>query len=575
MKSARNSQEIEAENARLRADVLALQEQLQTAVLEKKKSEEEKEKAEQKSQRLETDKQHLELSKQHLEIDKAVLEDENKRLRGLLYGQKRERFVASTDPKQLTLALGLESAPEPEAEKEKVSYERKKPRQKRKHKPSGRKPWPADLKRVTKVILPEGDLEGMKKIGTEVTEILDFVPAKPFVWKFERPIYASKTPDPETQKTRVVCAELPSIFIPKLSVGPGMLAAIACDKFLDHLPLYRQHIRFKRLGVKIARSTMDNWLRLLAQWLEPLGEALKKEVFSADYLQADETTIRVLDKSHNLPKTGKKKPPGKTHRGYFWSYFAPVEKLCWFEYCPGRGKEYPQNALEAFTGSVQTDGYAAYDQFAESKTITLVGCLAHVRRKFFEAKNNDPRRAQQALGLIQKLYAIEREAREAALDFEQRLKLRTEKAQDAWKEFSEFLEKSYPQVLPQSAIGKAIAYAIKRSPFIEQYLYDGKLEIDNNLVENQIRPIALGRKNYLFAGSEKGAQRAALFYALLASCKLNDVDPFTWLHDVLQTLPEYPISQIDQLLPSRWNREQPNPELWPQLQETEESIEKY
>jgi transposase len=530
-----------AEIARLRAEKQALSTQIKEA----------KNKLEQAEAARQED---------HLKI--ALLEHENGELKRLLYGQKRERFVADLNPAQLTLALGLDQdEAERQPEEEQISYTRKKP-QKRKTKPRGRQPWPVHLKRREITLLPDCDLEGMNKIGEHRTEELDYIPARPFVRVFVRPIYADPTPDPDTQKTRVVCAELPPRIIAKSSIGPGMLAAIVCDKFLDHLPIDRQLKRYQRLGVRIAPSTIGNSLRLLAEQIFPLAMALKQAVFQASYLQGDETRIQVLEPTHNLPKAQKKKPPGKTHRGYFWSYYDPPGKLCWFEYCPGRGKQYPRQALKDFEGKLQTDGYGAYDQFAHSRTILLIGCLAHVRRKFFEARTHDPSRADKALDFIKQLYAIEHKAREEKLNFDQRLALRQEEALPIWEKFSTWLEEQLPQVLPQSAIGKAIAYAINRKPYIGRYLQDGILEIDNNLVENQIRPIALGRKNFLFAGSEKGAERAAMFYSLLASCKQNNRDPFTWLHDVLLTLPNHPISQIDQLLPHKWK---PNPNIPPAL----------
>ena len=539
MKTGQKTAIKEAENARLRAENLALHQRLEQVEKDKLKAEQ--------------DNRKLEEANQNMAFERELMQLEMNRLRQIIFGQKRERFVESVDPAQLTLELELEQNPsglKAETEQEEIAYTRKKT--KRTHKPTGRQPWPAHLKRVEVIIEPAGDLIGMKKIGEHRTEELDYIPSAPFVRVFVRPIYAALKPDPETQKTLIVNAEMPDRIIPKSSVGPGLLAAIVCDKFMDHLPIYRQIKRYLRLGVKLPRSTVDNWLRLLAVQLEPLGEALHKEVFDSSYLQVDETIMKVLSEMHQRPKAKKKEPPGKTHKGYFWSYYAHKEKLCWFEYCTGRGKEHPEMALDGYQGIIQTDGYAAYNQFAQSKVIDLMGCLAHVRRKFFEAKANDKQNAEKALSFIQKLYAIEKKARNENLNDDQRLALRKQEALDIWTQFSAFLDQQATQSLPQSPIGKAFTYAINRRPFVEKYLYNGSVEIDNNLVENQIRPIALGRKNYLFAGSEKGAQRAALFYALLASAKLNDIDPFTWLHDVMLRLPSHPISKIDQLLPHKW-----------------------
>jgi hypothetical protein len=310
---------------------------------------------------------------------------------------------------------------------------------------------------------------------------------------------------------------------------------------------------------------MSAWVMAVGNLLQPLYEALKKEILQSRYLQADETRMQVLDATHTLSKIIKKKPPGKTHRGYFWAFYAPLLKLALFEYQAGRGAEFPEETLKGYQGKLQTDGYVVYDAFDKKEGIELVGCLAHVRRKFFEAKGNDPKRAELALAFIQKLYQVERFARENNYTSIQRRGRRLDQAKPIWEKFKIWLTEQAldPKLLPKSAIAQAVNYALKRAPYIERYLDDGKLEIDNNLVENQIRPVALGRKNYLFAGSEKAAQNAAIIYSLLASCKQNQIDPFTWLRDVLQTLPDYPVNQVADLLPHRW---QPNPNIDPRLQ---------
>jgi transposase len=418
-----------------------------------------------KNARLEAEKQALSAQVQEAQVKLTLLEEENGQLKRLLYGQKRERFVSDLNPAQLSLDLGLEEreAVAEEIPKEEISYLRQKP-QKKKHKPTGRQPWPAHLKRVEIQLVPEGDLEGMNKIGEHRTEELDYIPAKPFVRVFVRPIYADPQPDPQTQKTRVVCAELPPRIISKSSIGPGMLAAMVCDKFQDHLPIYRQLKRYERLGVKIAASTVGNSLSLLAQQLAPLGEALQQAVFRAPYLQGDETRVQVLASTHNLPKTQKKKPPGKTHRGYFWSYFAPGEKLCWFEYCPGRGKTYPRQALKDFQGKLQTDGYGAYDQFAHSPTITLVGCLAHVRRKFFEAKNNDPKRANKALDFIKQLYALEQQAQKKSLARKSGMNSGKKRPNRSGRTSPTGLTSNYPMYYP-----KVLSEKLSPMPSIEEH----------------------------------------------------------------------------------------------------------
>lgn len=539
MNQAQKLQKKEAENALLRAQIREAE----------KRFKEEQEK-----------RQQAEAQRQQAAFQIEVLEHELANLKRFLFGQKRERFVSATDPGQLVLDLGLEEVAAPEVEEKEVAAHTR-TTAKSKAKPTGRQPWPAHLRRVETVLLPEGeDLQNMKQISEHRTEFLEYLPSEPFVRVIVRPIFADPEPDPQTGKTRVVIAELPERIVPKISAGVGLLAAIICDKFLDHLPLYRQMKRYIRLGVAIPKSTMVNWLRLVAEQLDPLYLALKKEVLRATYLQIDETRMQVLEESHNQRRSKKAQPPDKTHRGYFWTYYDPKHKLCYFEYAEGRGKEYPELCLDGFSGKIQTDGYAVYTQFDRKDGITLCGCLAHVRRKFFEAKGNDLARATQALNMIQGLYTIEQEAREQNMSDTQRQALRQQKARPIWEEFAAWLELEKDRVLPKSPIGTALTYAYNRQSYLARYLEDGAIEIDNNLVENQIRPVALGRKNYLFAGSAKGAQRAAMFYSLLGSCSQHGIDPFSWLLDIMLRLPTHPISQIDELLPHRWK---PDPQAAP------------
>lgn len=320
------------------------------------------------------------------------------------------------------------------------------------------------------------------------------------------------------------------------------MAQIIVDKFVYHLPFYRQAQRYEQLGMKIASSTLNGWLPAACGLLEPLYLALRFEVLQATYLQADETPIPVLD---NQKK-------GTTHRGYHWVYYSPEKKLVFFDYQQGRGREGPKQLLVNFQGYLQSDGYQAYEQFEQREDMVLVGCMAHARRKFEQALKSDPTRAQQALLLIQQLYMIERQARELRMNPENRYTLRQQKARPIMDTLGQWLVDEYPKILPKSAIGKAFYYLIARYNKIYLYLQDGRLEIDNNLIENSIRPVALGRKNYLFAGSHAGAQRAAMVYSLLGSCKLQDINPYEYLQDVLETLPEHPVNRLSELLPPNW-----------------------
>lgn len=497
-----------------------------------------------------------------LEAENLQLRHERDWLKRQIFGQKRERFVPD-NPEQLALELGL--AQQQEAippQTETINYERQK---KTKVKPTGRKPWPAHLERVEERIEPEGDLSNLIQIGEDRTEELDYQPGKLRVRVLIRPRYVRKIEQgTEPTSSPIVQAPMPIRPLPKASVATSLLVAIICDKYLDHLPLYRQMKRYERLGVKIPKSTLSAWMMAVGRLLMPLFEAHQAEMTKATYLQVDETRIQVLDRIKILPKDRKKKKPppkGKSHRGYYWVYYDPISKSALFDYHPGRGQEFPYQSLKDFTGIIQTDGYSVYEALEKHlPNIERTACLAHARRKFKDALKNDPQNAKEALFLIQRLYAIETQARENALSHSQRLELRGEKAQPIWISFQQWIKQKAidPDILPKSPIGKAISYTATRLPYLARYLSDGKLEIDNNLVENSIRPIALGRKNYLFAGSEQAAKYGGLFYSLLASCKAQNIDPATYLFDVIETLPNLPINKIHQLLPKNWK---PNPEL--------------
>lgn len=484
----------------------------------------------------------LQQEKQRLLAENQLLKDELAELKRLIFGSKRERFVpAQKDDTQLSLELEVETADEEQAVvKQTVSYQRA-------VKQVGKKPvrqsFPDHFPRVDVVLEPEEDVSSMRKIGEEVTEELDLEPARLFVRRYIRPRYVS-------QEESFHIAELPARPIDKGIPGPGLLAQIIVDKFVYHLPFYRQAQRYESLGMKIPSSTLNGWLPAACNLLEPLYLALKFEVLRSTYLQVDETPIPVLDKQKK-----------KTHQGYHWVYLTPENKLVLFDYQKGRNREGPKQLLKDYQGYLQTDGYQAYDQFEDRKDIVLVGCLAHARRYFEHAKDSDPVRSEHALLLIQQLYAVERLAREQNLNHEQRYQLRQEKSVPLMDALGQWLVNEYPGVLPKSAIGKAFYYLIGRYNKIYIYLQDGRLEIDNNLIENSIRPVALGRKNYLFAGSHSGAEKAAIVYSLLGSCKLQDINPYDYLQDVLERLPEHPINRLHELLPPNWKPAKINSEV--------------
>jgi transposase len=454
-------------------------------------------------------------------------------LRRLIFGSKRERFVSGAEDGQMSLPFDIEAASHEDnsiTTKEKVSsFER----QRRKNHP-GRLKLPDHLPVEEIIIEPEEDVTGLKCIGHEVTDELEYQQAILKINRYKRPKYARE------DNEGVICGELPSRPIDKGIAGPGLLSHILVSKYVYHLPFHRQSQRFKtEHQIDIPRSTMGGWQGKTANLIQLLHEEQKRQVLGQGYLQADETPIQVLDP----------KKKGKTHRGYYWVYYSPIERMVLFDYQEGRGREAPKKLLSDFKGYLQTDGYKVYDWFGQQKDITLLSCMAHARRMIEKSLDDDQKRAEYAMTEIQKLYRIERQAREQKLSAEQRHKLRLDESLPIMNELGKWMAAQVRTTLPKSPFGKALIYSISRWDNLMNYLKDGYLEIDNNLVENSIRPTALGRRNYLFAGSHAGAQSAAMFYSFFATCKHNNVDPFTWLKKVLEIIPDYPANKVSDLLP--------------------------
>lgn len=456
-----------------------------------------------------------------------------------LYGQKRERFE-NRDNDQLPLPFETEVESQQKIDEQatqKITYERKK---RRKNHP-GRMPLPDHLPVEEIIIEPEVDTTDMVRIGEEVTEELEYTPARFYIKRYIRPKYAPKN------KEGVFIGSLPTRPIDKGIAGAGLLASILVDKYVDHLPLYRQEQRFKREKIPIASSTLEGWARQSLELLDILYQKLLRETISKGYIQADESTIKVRDPAKK----------GKCHLGYYWVYHDPIDKTVLFDYQPGRSIRAANRILKNFKGYLQTDGYSAYENFGRKKEITHLFCWAHARREFEKALDNDRKRAGEALLYIQQLYKVEAEAREQGMTAEQRKKLRLDRSLPVLKDFGKWMEQELLSggSLPQSPIVKAMNYSLKRWRGLNAYLYDGVLEIDNNLVENAIRPLALGRKNYLFAGSHKAAQRAASIYSFFAICKKHEVNPYQWLKYVLENILDTKASELNKLYPQNFKKE--------------------
>jgi len=424
-----------------------------------------------------------------------------------------------------------------EAAKETITYQRK---IKKEHtNPPVRQPLPPELERREEIIEPNPIPEGSKCMGEEVTEILEYIPGTFHVRRIVRRKYAL------AREAGVVIGELPSLPLPKSNAGPSLLARLLVSKYSDHLPFHRQIEMFRREGLSLAPATVNGWFSSAVDLLHPLYETLKKEVLSSDYIQMDETAIPVMDKDR----------PGATRKGYHWIIRAPEARKLFFHYDEGsRAQRVTVDLLKDFKGAVQSDGYGAYTIYENKKDVLLLGCWAHARRKFSDALKNDPQRARFALDQIQLLYRLERRAQEEKMTKEQIEALRKTESYPLMRAFEKWLDANYSQVLPKSPIGQAVAYTYNIYPRLARYVIDGRYKIDNNGAENGIRPLALGRKNYLFCGNHEAAKRTAVIYSLLGTCKINNVNPTVWLTDVFNRISDCKTNDLSKLLPEHWNK---------------------
>lgn len=389
--------------------------------------------------------------------------------------------------------------------------------------------------------------EALERFGEEVSEQLDIVPAKFFVRRHVRPKYCCRCC--QTLHT----APMPAQPIDKGIAAPGLITHVATAKYLNHLPLYRQEAEFARMGMPIPRSTMAGWFGELEVLLEPLVSRMIELLLAEPILHADETPVPVLDPG-----------AGKTATGYLWAYrsgpWSGLQAVT-FRFSMSRGAEHPNRFLAPFAGTLLVDGYSGYNTVLKRPNIIEAGCMAHARRPFYEiAQATGSPIAQSALIAIAKLYEIEAQLK--ALPAHERVSERKARAAPILADFKPWLDQSYANAPPKSAIGQALGYAINRWSALIRYLDDGMLNIDNNPVENAIRGIALGKRNWLFAGSEAGGRRAAQFYSLIETAKLNGANPNAYLTHVLSALPLAKAKDLDALLPWKF-QPQSEPETVP------------
>ena len=380
--------------------------------------------------------------------------------------------------------------------------------------------------------------ETLQHIGEEVSERLEYVPASLSVIEEACQKYACP------KGCTVVTAQKPMQPIEKGLPGPGLLAHVAVSKYADHLPLARQESMFRRQGVELARSTLCDWMRRCAELAAPLYRLLKQRVLSSKAVQTDDTPVAVFDPELT-----------RTRKGRIWSYVGDAANpFTVYDYTPTREGEGPAAFLEDFAGYLQADAYTGYDALYadEARHVTEVACWAHARRKFFEAQNSDLMRSMIMLAYVRLLYDVEREAKDKGWTGEARRVLRQAKSLPILADIEAYLRREQPQVLPKSPIAEAIGYALNNWPALRRYCEDGDLEIDNSGAERSLRGVAVGRKNWLFFGSDNGGHTAAVLTSLIATCKRLHIDPFAYLRDIFERISAHPASRLAELLPDQW-----------------------
>jgi transposase len=406
-----------------------------------------------------------------------------------------------------------------------------------------RRPLPDHIPRMTVEIAPGEDACAscggrLRRLGCDVTEELEYVPGRFIVNRIVRPRLACSGCD------RFVQAPLPSRPIERGQPGPGLLAHVLVAKYGDHLPLYRQSQIFEREGIDLDRSTLADWVGRSTALLEPLADAIGRHMLAGQALFTDDTPVQML-----APGTG------RTDTARLWAYIrderpwaGPAPPAAAYRFSPDRRSEHPRPHLASFAGWMHADAYAGYGEFYRSGAIREVACLAHVRRKFVDVhRSQGSGLAEEAIGRIAQLYAVERGAR--GLTPEERVRLRQAEARPILDDLEAWLAAQLPSLSGKSPLAGAIRHALVRLPRLRPYLDHGILEIDNNPAERAMRGVALGRKNYLFVGSQAGGRAAAIAYTLIETAKLNGVNPQAWLADTLARIPDHKITRINKLLP--------------------------
>ena len=494
--------------------------------------------------------------KEHYDKETSILLEQIRHLRSKLFGRKSEKQISDDGVR----ILPLFDMPEPEDSELPDAEEKQIDVPAHTRKKVGRKPLPENLPRVEVVhdIAEEEKVCGcgseLSRIGEEVSEQLDIIPAKIRVIRNIRPKYACRQCEGvEDDGPSVKIAPVPEQILPKSLATAGLLAHVLSAKFIDALPFYRQEKQLARLGVEITRATMCNWAMKAANACQPLLNLLQEEVVSGPVINIDETTVQVL------------KEPGRdpTTKSYMWLFRRgdPQKKILLYQYHPTRAGDVAAAFLRGYQGYVQTDGYSGYDFLDRSQDIVHIGCWAHARRKFMDVikaqgKHRKKRgSADVALKYIRGLYRIEKKAKEDKLSAQEIYQVRQKESKPILEEFKKWLAKRSLQTPPKGLLGMAISYALNQWDRLVGYIEDGLLSPDNNGVENGIRPFVVGRKNWLFSGTPQGASASAALYSLIETAKANDLEPYSYLRHVFEKLPTAKtLEDIEALLPWRLDK---------------------
>jgi len=485
----------------------------------------------------------------HYDKETGILLEQIRYLRAQLFGRKSEKIQPEGGPQPLPLFDMPEPAGNDDEEEEThiPAHNRKK---------RGRKALPEDLPRVERIHdIDDADKVcacgcELSRIGEEVSEQLDIIPAQVQVIRHIRPKYACKNCEGvKDDGPSVKIAPVPPQIIPKSIASPGLLARILTGKFIDHTPFYRQEKQLVRLGVEISRTSMCNWAMQAASACQPLLNLLQDEVLAGSFINIDETTLQVLQEPGRSPTT----------KSYMWIFRRgdPDKPVLIYQYHPTRSGDVANAFLRDFQGYVQTDGYSGYNFLDHEKEIHHIGCWAHARRNFMDVikaqgKNRKSGAADKALSFIRKLYNLEKNARTNELSIEEVYLMRQNEAKPILDDFEKWLSKKKLQTPPKGLLGKAIYYTLNQWHRLIGYIEDGRLTPDNNMAENCIRPFVVGRKNWLFSGTPKGAEASALLYSLIETAKSNKLEPYAYLRYIFENLPTASsLEDYEALLP--WN----------------------